>query len=49
MRGGGLGQAVVSFTRPGLRCYCELPGGLRLGARCFGCLIGGKSCLLLCG
>ena len=47
--GGGLGQAVVSFTRPGLRYFCELPGGLRLGARCLGCLIGGKSCLLLCG
>ena len=49
VRGGGLGQAVVSFTGPGLRCFCELPGGLRLGARCLGCLIGGKSCLLLCG
>ena len=42
-------RAVVSFTRPGLRCFCELPGGLRLGARGLGCLIGGNSCLLLCG
>jgi hypothetical protein len=39
VRGGGLGQAVVSFTCPGFRCFCELPGGLRLGVRLAACIL----------
>jgi hypothetical protein len=43
LHGGGLIQPFVSLARPGLSCFCELPGGLRLVARCLGCLISGKS------